>query len=61
MWVNYCNSNVSQTGVLGRRPQKLNAFLQKLAILNAFGSHSGRVQGHLKELDFYHLKANWKN
>ena len=28
---------------------------------NAIESHFASVQSHLKALDFWHLKANWKN
>ena len=59
---NIVYSNVSQTGIWGRSPKSLGDFLEffgKKAI-NAFGSHFARVQNHLKEVDYQHLKANWK-
>ena len=57
-------SSVSQTGIWGGAPAaggfwdvgakapKAARFLENQAISNAFGTHSGRVQSYLKELDF---------
>ena len=36
-------------------------FLERKRYFNAIESHFASVQSHLKALDFWHLKANWKN
>ena len=49
------NSNVSQTGPGGEAPSCwaiFCKFLEKVAILMPFGSHSARFQSHLKEENF---------
>ena len=53
---------------LGAEPQPPEAmgasfcnFLEKKSDFNATVLHFASVQSHLKELDFYHLKANCKN
>ena len=38
--------------------QFLVSFWKKMAILMPFGSHFARFQSHLKEQNFYELKAN---
>ena len=52
-------------GAWGRSPPNPWAsfcnFLKKKSYFNAIGSHFASVQSHLKALDFWHLKANWKN
>ena len=37
------------------------SFWKKKRYFNPIESHFARVQSHLKELDFYHLKVNRKN
>ena len=39
-------------GVLGAKLPAAGRFFEKQAILSAIGSHSARVQSHLKQLNF---------
>ena len=48
-------------GDLETKPPVAGRFFEiflKKGYFNAFGSHFERVQNHLKEVDYYHLKAN---
>ena len=50
-------------GIWGRSHQSLGDVLEffwKKSYFNAIGSHFARVQNHLKEVDYQHVKANRK-
>ena len=51
-------------GDLGAKPpavRRLFVSFWKKSYFNAIESHFASVQSHLKALDFWHLKGDWKN